>query len=129
MSRDASAIVLAGNGTNCEMETAFACKSAGFERVDVVTIWELIAGDKTLGGYDLMCLPGGFLDGDDLGSAKAQANRLLHCTVKKTAAAAFRPVSFLYHERQAGLEFVTASSSWSSSACFRDSTKSIPSRK
>ena len=84
MSRDASAIVLAGNGTNCEMETAFACKSAGFERVDIVTIWELIAGDKTIGGYDLMCLPGGFLDGDDLGSAKAQANRLLHCTVKKT---------------------------------------------
>jgi phosphoribosylformylglycinamidine synthase len=103
MSRNASAIVLAGNGTNCEMETAFACRGAGFERVDIVTIWELIAGEKTLEPYDFMCLPGGFLDGDDLGSAKAQANRLLHSTVKKNGVAAVRPVSFFYHERQADL--------------------------
>src|SRR5271157_4128470 len=84
MSNNASAIVLSGNGTNCEMETAHACRISGFERVEIVTIWELIAGEKMLLGYDFMCLPGGFLDGDDLGSAKAQANRLLHSTVKKT---------------------------------------------
>jgi phosphoribosylformylglycinamidine synthase subunit PurQ / glutaminase len=84
MPRKASAIVMAGNGTNCEMETAHACRSAGFERVDIVTIWELVAGDKTLADYDFLCLPGGFMDGDDLGSAKAQANRLLHSIVKKT---------------------------------------------
>jgi phosphoribosylformylglycinamidine synthase subunit PurQ / glutaminase len=84
MSRNASAIVLAGNGTNCERETAHACRIAGFERVDIVTIWELVAGDASLDGYDFMCLPGGFLDGDDLGSAKAQANRILHTSVKKT---------------------------------------------
>jgi phosphoribosylformylglycinamidine synthase len=84
MSRNARAIVLAGNGVNCEMETAFACRSAGFERVDIVTVWEIIAGEKTIIDYDFLCLPGGFLDGDDLGSAKAQANRLLHSTVKKT---------------------------------------------
>ena len=84
MSRNARAIVLSGNGTNCEIETAHACRGAGFEQVDIVTIWELIAGKKTILDYDLLCLPGGFLDGDDLGSAKAQANRLLHSTVKKT---------------------------------------------
>jgi phosphoribosylformylglycinamidine synthase subunit PurQ / glutaminase len=84
MSRNASAVVLAGNGTNCEIETAHACRKAGFERVDIVTIWELTAGEKNLDAYDFMCLPGGFLDGDDLGSAKAQANRLLHSAVKKT---------------------------------------------
>lgn len=84
MSKYASAIVLAGNGTNCEIETAHACSISGFANVDIVTIWELIAGEKTLNDYDFMCLPGGFLDGDDLGSAKAQANRLLHSTVKKT---------------------------------------------
>jgi len=93
MSRDARAIVLAGNGTNCEMETAFACRGAGFECVDIVTIWEIIAGDKTIGEYDFMCLPGGFLDGDDLGSAKAQANRLLHSTVKKTGQPLFSQFS------------------------------------
>jgi phosphoribosylformylglycinamidine synthase I len=84
MPQKASAIVIAGNGTNCETETAHACRQGGFERVDIVTIWELVAGEKTLAEYDLLCLPGGFLDGDDLGSAKAQANRLLHSTVKKT---------------------------------------------
>jgi phosphoribosylformylglycinamidine synthase subunit PurQ / glutaminase len=84
MSKIARAIVLAGNGTNCEMETASACRVSGFKQVDIVTIWELIAGDKSMLDYDLACLPGGFLDGDDLGSAKAQANRFLHCTVKKT---------------------------------------------
>jgi phosphoribosylformylglycinamidine synthase subunit PurQ / glutaminase len=84
MSKKLSAIVMAGNGTNCERETAHACISGGFERVDIVTIWELVAGEKSLVDYDFLCLPGGFLDGDDLGSAKAQANRLLHATVKKT---------------------------------------------
>jgi phosphoribosylformylglycinamidine synthase I len=84
MSKNIAAIVLAGNGTNCEMETAYACRMAGFPVVDIVTIWELVAGDASLDSYDFLCLPGGFLDGDDLGSAKAQANRLLHTVVKKT---------------------------------------------
>ncbi|MBD3317064.1 MAG: phosphoribosylformylglycinamidine synthase subunit PurQ, partial [Chitinivibrionales bacterium] len=68
-----------GNGVNCEIETAHACRLAGFECVDIVSIWELLAGERRLDGYDLLVLPGGFLDGDDLGSAKAQANRLLRC--------------------------------------------------
>jgi phosphoribosylformylglycinamidine synthase I len=84
MPRKASAIVMAGNGTNCERETAHACRYVGFGRVAIVTIWELVAGEKTIADFDFLCLPGGFLDGDDLGSAKAQANRLLHSTVKKT---------------------------------------------
>ena len=79
-----SAIVLAGNGTNCEVETAAVCKRAGFDTVDIVTIWELVSGDATLDPYNFLCLPGGFLDGDDLGSAKAQANRLRHTAVVKT---------------------------------------------
>ncbi len=84
MSPTTSAIILSGNGTNCERETAYACRQAGFDRVDIVTIWELVAGEKTVLDYDFMCLPGGFMDGDDLGSAKAQANRLLHSNVEKT---------------------------------------------
>jgi len=88
-----AAIVLAGNGTNCEKETSYACRMAGFDRVDIVTIWELVAGDACLDEYDFMCLPGGFLDGDDLGSAKAQANRFLHTTVKKTGEPLFNQLS------------------------------------
>jgi len=66
------------------METAHACKLAGFDAVDVVTVWELLEGEKTLDPYQMLCLPGGFLDGDDLGSAKAQANRLLRSRVRRT---------------------------------------------
>jgi phosphoribosylformylglycinamidine (FGAM) synthase-like amidotransferase family enzyme len=92
MQNKASAIVLAGNGTNCERETAFACRMAGFTTVDIVTVWELINGDARLDSYDLLCLPGGFLDGDDLGSAKAQANRFLHTIVKKTGQPLFKQI-------------------------------------
>ncbi|HMD67556.1 MAG TPA: phosphoribosylformylglycinamidine synthase subunit PurQ [Chitinivibrionales bacterium] len=89
MSRKTSAVVLSGNGTNCEMETAHACRLGGFDTVDIVTLWELVNGDASLDPYDILCLPGGFLDGDDLGSAKAQANRLLHTVVKKTGVPLF----------------------------------------
>jgi phosphoribosylformylglycinamidine synthase len=75
------AIVITGNGTNCEMEMAQACRMAGFDTVEIVHISELLCGEKRLADYDFLNLPGGFLDGDDLGSAKAGANRILHATV------------------------------------------------
>jgi phosphoribosylformylglycinamidine (FGAM) synthase-like amidotransferase family enzyme len=70
-----SALVVSGNGTNCERETAFACEQAGFERADIVPIWDITAGEVRLGNYQLLCLPGGFLDGDDLGAARAATVR------------------------------------------------------
>lgn len=68
------AIVLAGNGTNCEMEMAHACKLGGFEHVDIVPVFDLLTGEVRLDDYHFLNMPGGFLDGDDLGSAKAAAN-------------------------------------------------------
>jgi phosphoribosylformylglycinamidine synthase subunit PurQ / glutaminase len=93
MAKNAKAIVLAGNGTNCEAESAFACKKAGFEQVDIITVWELLHGDARLDGYDFLVLPGGFLDGDDLGSAKAQANRILRSRVEKSSEPLFSQFS------------------------------------
>ncbi|MBN2568005.1 MAG: phosphoribosylformylglycinamidine synthase subunit PurQ [Deltaproteobacteria bacterium] len=84
MAKKVKSIVLTGNGTNCEMEMAHACRIAGSDEVDVVHISELICGEKKLDDYDFLNLPGGFLDGDDLGSAKAGANRLIHARVKKS---------------------------------------------
>jgi len=72
------AMVLAGNGINCEMETAHACRLAGADVVDVRYVWDLASGRASLDGYRLLCLPGGFLDGDDLGSGRASAIRLRH---------------------------------------------------
>jgi phosphoribosylformylglycinamidine synthase len=71
------AMVIAGNGTNCEREVANACRLVGAE-CDIVHIAELLAGRRRLDDYHLLNLAGGFLDGDDLGSAKAGANRLQH---------------------------------------------------
>lgn len=81
MTRKVKAIVLTGNGTNCEMEMAHACKLAGADGVDIVHISELLFGEKRLSDYTFLNLPGGFLDGDDLGSAKAGANRFLHAPI------------------------------------------------
>ena len=81
MSKMVKAIVIAGNGTNCEREVAHACKLAGAEVADIVHISELLAGRVKLEDYHFLNLAGGFLDGDDLGSAKAGANRLLHAPV------------------------------------------------
>lgn len=84
MPKQVKAIVIAGNGTNCEREVAFACKLAGADVADIVHIAELLAGRVTLEDYHFLNLAGGFLDGDDLGSAKAGANRLLHARVAGT---------------------------------------------
>ena len=74
-------MVLTGNGINCEMETAHACRKAGANLVEVTYLWDLASGKASLEGYDLLCLPGGFLDGDDLGSARASAIRIHHTKV------------------------------------------------
>ena len=72
-----NALVVGGNGTNCERETAFACGLGGAEAT-IAPIWDLVAGDVRLEDFQFLCLPGGFLDGDDLGAARACANRYRH---------------------------------------------------
>jgi phosphoribosylformylglycinamidine (FGAM) synthase-like amidotransferase family enzyme len=84
MARQVRVIVLAGNGINCEMETAYACRLAGADLVDIVYLWDLASGKARIEGYDLLCLPGGFLDGDDLGAARASAIRIAHTRVGDT---------------------------------------------
>jgi phosphoribosylformylglycinamidine synthase len=76
--------VLSGNGINCEIESAHACRLAGADEVDIVHISEFIYGEKRLDDYDLLVLPGGFLDGDSLGAARACANRFRYGRVKGT---------------------------------------------
>lgn len=75
------AIVITGNGTNCEMEAAHACRLGGFDEAIIAHIAEILSGEIRLDDFHFLNLTGGFLDGDDLGSAKAQANRLKHATV------------------------------------------------
>ena len=74
-------IVITGNGTNCEMEAAHACRLGGFDEAVIAHIAEILSGEIRLDDFHFLNLTGGFLDGDDLGSAKAQANRLKHAIV------------------------------------------------
>jgi len=74
-------IVIAGNGINCETEMAHACRLAGSDQVDIVYLHDILAGEVKLDDYHFLNLPGGFLDGDDLGSAKAMANRLKYAKI------------------------------------------------
>lgn len=89
--------VLAGNGTNCETETAHACRLAGADHVDVTPIWEWAAGRASLQGYGLLVFPGGFMDGDDLGSATACAHRMRRTRPRKGGPTLLEEVAAFVH--------------------------------
>lgn len=84
MSKDVRAIVITGYGTNCETEMAHACKLGGADQVDIVHMSQLIHGEYSLDDYHFLNLPGGFLDGDDLGAGQAGAHRFKHVKVITT---------------------------------------------
>ncbi len=84
MAKQVRAVVISGNGTNCEREVANACRLAGADIVDIVHVAELLSGRARLDDYHFLNLAGGFLDGDDLGSAKAGANRLTHAVIRNS---------------------------------------------
>lgn len=69
----AKALVLAGDGINCEQETAYAASLAGF-KTDIVHINDLIrqrlTQDQLKSTYQALLLPGGFSFGDHLGSGR-----------------------------------------------------------
>jgi phosphoribosylformylglycinamidine synthase len=67
-------LVVWGYGINCEVETAYAFKIAGAE-AEIVHLSEIFSGEKKITDYHILCFPGGFLDGDHLGSAQACAHR------------------------------------------------------
>ncbi len=81
MAQSVKAMVLTGNGTNCEVEMAHACKLGGADQVDIVHMSELLYGEYSLDEYHFLNLPGGFLDGDDLGAGQAGAHRMLYATI------------------------------------------------
>lgn len=60
MAKKVKAIVLTGNGANCEMEMAHACRLASADQVDIVHISELLfvtAPVRVLHIVDLDLLP------------------------------------------------------------------------
>lgn len=72
MSKKPSAIVLTGEGLNCEVEANVSFLRAGFDS-KIVHVRDLLSGTQPL-DVNVIHFPGGFLHGDDLGSAKALAD-------------------------------------------------------
>jgi len=71
------ALILCGDGINCEEETAFAFRQASAE-ADIVHINALIETPTLLKNYQIMALPGGFSFGDEINSGKILAIKLQH---------------------------------------------------
>ena len=70
----AKVLILSGFGINCEEESKYAFELAGANQVDIYHINDLIKDKSILNNYEVLCFPGGFSFGDDLGSGKAFAN-------------------------------------------------------
>jgi len=81
MSSPARALVVTGDGINCETETAEAFRLVGFE-AEIRHLNDLIAESMTLdqlsSRYSVLALPGGFSFADDLSSGKLLALKIQH---------------------------------------------------
>ncbi|MGE0615637.1 MAG: phosphoribosylformylglycinamidine synthase subunit PurQ [Bacteriovoracia bacterium] len=75
------ALVITGDGINCEAETAEAFRLAGFD-AEVFHLNELIQRkmnlDQLSSEFSAVALPGGFSFGDDLASGRVLALKILH---------------------------------------------------
>src|SRR6202023_3589537 len=69
------ALVLRAPGINCDRETAYACRLAGFA-TDLLHINQLIKEPQHLLDYHLLVIPGGFSYGDDLGAGTLLAKNI-----------------------------------------------------
>lgn len=68
------ALILAGDGINCEKETAYAFEQAGAKShiFQLKDFYQL----ETLDDFDILALPGGFSYGDEIKSGKVLAERI-----------------------------------------------------
>lgn len=69
------ALVLTGDGINCEEESAIAFKDRGIN-VEIIHIADLIEKPSLLKMFHIFVLPGGFSFGDEIGSGQILALKL-----------------------------------------------------
>ena len=86
-------LILSATGSNRDRDAAWACEQAG-GAPEIVHMNALVAGDVTLTDYQMLVLPGGFSNGDDLGAGKLWAVTIRHRLGEALAAfvAARKPV-------------------------------------
>jgi len=74
----ARVLILRAPGTNCDQETAYAFQLAGAKSVEIVHINRIMESPGMLQQADVLCIPGGFSFGDDLGAGKIFAAKIQH---------------------------------------------------
>ena len=67
--------VLRAPGTNCDPETAFAFERAG-ATAERVHLFRLLENPGSLDAYQILCIPGGFSYGDDVGAGVIFSQKL-----------------------------------------------------
>lgn len=67
--------VLRAPGTNCDHETAFAFTHCG-AAADRVHLFRILEQPQLLRNYQILCIPGGFSYGDDVGAGVVFSNQI-----------------------------------------------------
>jgi len=75
-------LILRAPGTNCDAETAFAFEQAG-AKTETLHINRLLEKPALFQQFQILCIPGGFSYGDDLGSGRILGNQMLHHLVNE----------------------------------------------
>ena len=75
MSTSPKVCVLRAPGTNCDIETAHAFDLCGAESTRIHLL-KLLENPAQLNDYQILCLPGGFSYGDDVGAGIIFASHL-----------------------------------------------------
>lgn len=68
-------LVLRSPGTNCDEETAFGFEKAG-AHADRIHVRAILESPRQLENYHIICFPGGFSYGDDLGAGAVLAHQI-----------------------------------------------------
>ena len=70
-------LILRAPGTNCDEETAFAFQQAGAE-TELIHVNRLLEAPDLFLRFQVLCVPGGFSYGDDVGAGRILANQIQH---------------------------------------------------
>ena len=68
-------LILRAPGTNCDQETAFAFGQAGAQ-AETLHVNRLLENPRQFAEYQILCIPGGFSYGDDLGAGRILASQM-----------------------------------------------------
>lgn len=70
-------LILRAPGTNCDVETAFAFETAG-AAATTLHLNRLLESPAAADDFQILCLPGGFSYGDDMGAGRVFGNQIRH---------------------------------------------------